>query len=94
MKCLAGHEGSEREGAKAQEKRDCGTHVQAHPCDAEAGSWQGRAGLLRQAGWGRLTPKARSEGADGRGNFGGMLHELERCLIIKLISFMSLTYSF
>lgn len=37
MKCLAGHEESEREAVKAQEKWDRGAHVQARPCGAEAG---------------------------------------------------------
>lgn len=56
MKCLAGHKGSEREGAKAQEKGAGGARVQACLWDAETGSWQGgQAFSARLRGAGRPT---------------------------------------
>lgn len=85
MKCLAGHEESEREAVKAQEKWDRGAHVQARPCGRVLG-WGGQAfgaGLRGADSHPKPSQKEQmQEGIEG----GEVLRELEQCLIIKLIS--------
>ena len=69
MKCLTGQwRGLERRSMNTRaERAPVEQSLQAHP-GVEGGWLSAEQGLLSQAGGGRLTPKAGSEGQSGEGS--------------------------